>query len=367
MHNKKVILLNTPRLEIFTKRIEENARSIIHLCHSHGVRVACVTKVIRAHPAVVQALARAGADLLADSRISNLQSISDTHVPLERMLLRAPAPGQVAQVVESTDVSLNSSYEILKRLSQSAGAQKKRHGVIIMVDVGDLREGVWPNRVPYMMKMVAGLLGLDVWGLGCNLACHAGVIPTVENMEMLVNARNICRKITGLDLPVLSGGNSANLPLLASGNLPGEINQLRIGEAILLGRNVIDRTPWPGTRQDTFRLVAEVLEMERKPSIPVGVRGQDAFGGFGEFIDRGIRRRAICNLGRQDVIIEGIIPEDPGVIVLGGSSDHLILDVEEASQPLEVGSEIGFTLNYGSLLAASTSEYVEKVVCAENC
>mgnify|MGYP003486331643 CR=1 FL=1 len=134
------------------------------------------------------------------------------------------------------------------------------------------------------------------------------------------------------------------------------------GESITLGRNVIDRTPWPGTRQDTFLAVAEGIEVERKPSIPIGLRSQDAFGGHATFVDRGIRTRAICNIGRQDVVVDGVTPVDPGMIVLGGSSDHLIVDVEEAAQDVRTGSEIAFIPSYGSLLAATTSPYVQKVV-----
>ena len=166
----------------------------------------------------------------------------------------------------------------------------------------------------------------------------------------------------GLELNVLSGGNSANLPLLASGEMPREINQFRIGEAICLGRNVIDRSPWPGTRQDTFRIVAEVVEVERKPSMPIGDRGQDAFGDTPDFEDRGVHLRAICNLGRQDCVVDGIEPLMPGITVLGGSSDHLILDVEDAEENVKVGDELAFWPGYGALLAASTSPYVQKVV-----
>jgi predicted amino acid racemase len=231
-----------------------------------------------------------------------------------------------------------------------------------MVDVGDLREGVWPDRVVPVVREACKYPNIEIVGLGCNLACYGGVIPTTENMQMLVDIRDACRKATGLELNVLSGGNSANLPLLASGGMPREINHFRIGEAITLGRNVLDRSPWPGTRQDTFRIVAEIVEVECKPSIPIGNRGQDAFGGYTDFVDRGIRKRAICNVGRQDVVVDGIQPDDPGIIVLGGSSDHLVLDVEEARTDMQVGDEVVFYPSYGALLAATTSPYVQKVV-----
>ena len=354
--------IRTPRLEIYPDRIAQNARSVVSLCHARRAQVAAVTKVVCAHPAVVNALVSGGADMVADSRIRNLQAMADAGIDRPLMLLRIPAPSRVADVVRCANVTLNSNLRTIELLSEAALLHGVTHQVLVMVDVGDLREGVWPDKAIEVVRGASKLRNIEVAGLGCNLACYGGVIPTRENMTALVEVRDRCREATGLALDVLSGGNSANLPLLASGEMPDGINHFRIGEAIVLGRNVIDRSPWPGTRQDTFKLVAEVVEVERKPSMPIGDRGQDAFGGLPEFEDRGVHLRAICNLGRQDVAIDGIEPLMKGVSVLGGSSDHLILDVEDAVENVRVGDELEFWPGYGALLALSTSPYVQKVV-----
>lgn len=355
----------TPRLEIYPARIRDNARAVIELGHAHGARVACVTKVVSAHPAVLRALAEAGADMLADSRIQNLQAIAASGFNLPTLLLRGSTADDAAAVVRYATCSLQSSAASVRHLSAAAREANVTHQVIMMVDLGDLREGVWPDRLVEEVRAASTLPNIGIIGLGSNLACYGGVIPTTENMQMLVDLRNACRAATGLPLDVLSGGNSANLPLLASGGMPAEINLFRVGEAIILGRNVIDRSPWPRTRQDTMRIVASAIEVERKPSMPIGVRGQDAFGGEPEYIDRGVRRRALCNIGRQDIVVDGVEPEDPGIIVLGGSSDHLVLDVEEARSEVKLGDEIAFYPTYGALLAAITSPYVQKVVVRE--
>lgn len=353
---------HTPRLEIYPDRIAENVRYILELCHAHGAQVACVSKVMCAHPALLQVFADCGADMLADSRTENLRLIAELHPDLPRLMLRLPARTQVEEVIRYADYSLNSSLQTLKVLSGAAEGLGMTHRAIIMVDVGDLREGVWPDRVVPLVRQAARLPHLEIVGLGTNLACYGGVIPTPENMQTLIDARQACKKATGLSLDLLSGGNSANLPLLMAGGMPAEINHFRIGEAIILGRNVLDRSPLPGTRQDTLRVVAEVIELESKPSLPIGPRGQDAFGEQVEFVDRGVRQRALLNLGRQDVDIGGLTPEDAGTIVLGGSSDHLVLDVSDAYQALKVGDEVAFWPNYSALLAASTSAYVQKTV-----
>lgn len=355
----------TPRLEIHPARIAENARDIIRLCHSRQIQVACVGKVICAHPDVMRTLEESGADMLADSRLENLAAIRKTGTPLPLMMLRIPTPSRLQEVVQFSDISLVSDAGTIERLSQVAVSMEKKYKIILMIDLGDLREGIWPDQTEQVLRRVINLPNIEVTGLGANLACYGGVIPTSEKMQQLVDLRNEMEKTLSISLPVLCGGNSANLPLLLAGGMPPEINLLRIGESILLGRNVLDRSALPGTRQDTFHLVAEIIELELKPSIPIGPRGQDAFGGEPEFVDRGVRKRAICNIGRQDVVIDNLIPVDPGVIVLGGSSDHLLLDVEDAEHSYKTGDEVAFLPGYGALLAASTSPYVKKVVTPE--
>lgn len=352
----------TPRLEIYPNRIQHNTRAVVHLCHEHGAQVAGVSKVTCAHPEVARALLAGGVDMLADSRLENLHALRRQGWRVPLMALRITTPSQAAETVRAADISLNSSLETLSRLNDAAKLAGVRHRVIVMLDVGDLREGIWHTRAVDVLQRAAALPHLEVVGIGANLACYGGVIPSRENMAWLIQARDACRAATGLHLPLISGGNSSSLPLLAEGAMPKEINHFRIGEAIVLGRNVLDRSAWHGTRQDTFRIVAEVVEVERKPSVPIGARGQDAFGGYTQFEERGIRQRAICNLGRQDITVDGLEPEDPGILVLGGSSDHLVLDVEDAQQPVRVGDELAFLPNYAALLAASTSPYVHKVV-----
>jgi predicted amino acid racemase len=352
----------TPRLEIYPSRIKHNARKIIDLCKKENVQVACVTKVLCGHPSVAEVLVQAGAAMLADSRLENIAKLRRTGFKGPFMLLRLPAVSQADQVVELADISLNSSLKTMKALGKAAVHKGKIHRVIVMVDVGDLREGVWPDKVVALFEKATKIEGIELIGMGCNLACYGGVIPSEKNMKTLVDAVKACREATGLKIPILCGGNSSGLPLLAEKGLPDEINLYRIGEAIILGRNVIDRSPWPETRQDTVIAVAEVIEAETKPSVPIGERGQDAFGETQEFQDLGKRRRVICNIGRQDVAIDGIEPIDSKIKVLGGSSDHLILDVEDCEVKIEVGDEIAFYPGYGALLALSTSEYVEKVV-----
>lgn len=353
---------SSPRLEIFPERIKYNASAIINQCHAAGVKVACVTKVVCAHEAVARAMVEAGADMLADSRTENLQKLREAGFKGPFMLLRLPTLSRVDEVVAAADYSLNSSLTTLKALSDAALKVGKKHNVIIMVDVGDLREGVWPDKAIDLVNSASKLQGINVAGMGCNLACFGGVFPSETNMKLIVDTVNACRESSGLEIPIICAGNSSGLPILSEGQLPSQVNFYRIGEAIVLGRNVINRDPWPGTRQDTVVLIAEVIEAETKPSMPIGDRGQDAFGETQEFVDMGLRKRVICNVGRQDVVVDGLEPVDKGIVILGGSSDHLIIDVTDSERQIKVGDEIAFYPGYGALLALSTSDYVQKAV-----
>jgi arginase family enzyme len=203
--------------------------------------------------------------------------------------------------------------------------------------------------------------GVRVAGVGTNLTCFGAIVPTRENLSQLEAHAYKVERLTGLRLDWVSGGNSSSLPLLLAGGMPKGINNLRIGEAILQGgRDTFLEQPWDELDSDAFRLSGELLEVKTKPSMPIGQSGVDAFGQRPHFTDEGDRLRGIANIGREDVMVEGMTPINPGVRVLGASSDHLVLDLTDAKPPLKVGDRVDFRLNYGAMLAVMTSEYVEK-------
>jgi predicted amino acid racemase len=229
-----------------------------------------------------------------------------------------------------------------------------------MVDLGDLREGLWPDEVIPFIREALHFPGIRIVGLGTNLACFAGVVPSVDNMQRLVEVADEVECALDFRFEWLSGVNSSGLNLIASRQMPPRINHARIGEAILLGRETTHRQPWPGTMQDAFVLHAEILELKQKPSLPVGERSEDAFGHLTNFANHGVRLRALVNVGREEVTIEGITPHDQRLTILGASSSYLVMDMTAAAGDYHVGDELTFSLNYGALLTAMTSEFVQK-------
>jgi predicted amino acid racemase len=353
--------MTTPYIVIDLDKIEHNTRIIVELCNRNNIDVTGVTKVTCGHPQVAQAMLRGGVTAIADSRLENIQRLVSAGVDTQFMLLRLPALSEVDAVVKSVTLSLNSELAVLEALSVSAQRSGKRHDVIIMVDLGDLREGIWPDDLVRICRHAIKLPGLQIKGIGTNLGCFGGVIPDGENMNRLVELAAEVEQSCKIRLEWISGVNSSGLGLIAAGAMPDRVNHARIGEAILLGRETTQRNPWPNTYQDAFILHAEVLEVKQKPSLPLGLRGEDAFGEHHEFENRGERLRALLNVGREDINVEGITPQDTRVTILGASSGYLAVDVTEATGSIRVGDILSFTVNYGALLTAMTSEYVKKL------
>lgn len=354
--------MNSPRLEIDLTVITENTRCIVNKCKSFDGHVVGVTKSCCGDSRVARAMLAGGVTMLGDSRLENIKRMRQAGVKAEFMLLRLPMISEAAEVVDKADVSLNSELAVIRALSKSAFNQGKIHRVILMVDMGDLREGVWPADLVKTVEQIMVLPGIHLDGIGTNLACYGGVIPTKEKMEQLIELKERVKKLCGYHLPVISGGNSANLQMIWGGEMPPGINQLRIGEGILLGRETVQRSPLPGLKQDAFRLYAEIIELKEKQSVPIGKIGQDAMGNTPYFPDKGNRLRAILALGRQDVYIDGLIPNDPSLSIIGASSDHLIVDVTDSDVSWQVGMEIAFNVEYAALMSAMASPYVKKMI-----
>lgn len=347
----------TPRIEVNLYKLTHNARMLKNLFAKKGVQITGVVKAGAGSVEIARAVLNAGVHSLADSRIQNIKKFREAGLNVPFMLLRTPALSEVKHVVEYADMSLNSELEVVRALSQEATRQNKVHKIILMVEMGDLREGILPEHLPGILQEVLQLKGVEVVGLGTNFACFGGIVPTEEKMKEFSQLVREVRETFDLELPIVSGGNSANYNWFVGAEEVGEVNNVRLGESIFLGKETVHGTVIPGLYDDAFRLVAEVIELKRKPSLPYGESAQNAFGEKVHFEDKGIMQRGILNIGRQDVHVFGLKPLDP-VEVLGSSSDHIVID--STNSRLKLGDTISFSVDYGAMLSAMTSPYVAK-------
>ncbi|MFP4143331.1 MAG: alanine/ornithine racemase family PLP-dependent enzyme [Thermoplasmata archaeon] len=345
------------RIKIKSDLIKKNTEIITERFEGEIVGV---TKGVCGNVKIAEQMIEGGAEIIGDSRVDNLKKLSDS-LDVDLMLLRTPMCSNISDVVRYADISLNSEFEVMKKLSKEAVKQDKVHRAIIMVDVGDRREGIMPQDFIPLLRKVKDLENLEVIGIGTNVGCYGGVQPTFENTEILVKLAEKANKELNFSLTTLSGGSTITLKLMEEDKLPQRINQLRIGEGILLGTSISQDRDIPYLHRNVFEIEAEIIEVKEKPSVPEGEIGQDAFGKKPEFKDRGIRRRAIAAIGKQDTDTSNLTPKDDGVEILGASSDHMILDVEDMERDIKIGDTLSFLPTYSGMLKAFTSEYVDKM------
>jgi len=356
-----------PLLEIDTEAAYENARILRERCLAKGVEPTAVIKGYNAHSGIVEAQLKAGYQRLASSRLPHLQWVKEQGWDVRTMALRIPMLSEISELVTVADYSLESEAAALRAIDAEAARQGKVHKAILMRDLGDLREGlIDPERLYALAEVVEKELPhVELAGVGTNLTCYGSVIPTAENLsELVADAREIERRI-GRRLEIVSGGSTSSLPLVIKGGLPEGVNDLRIGEALAVPCDLLDY--WgcdvPGLSNRVLLLKAEIVEYGEKPTMPRGDRGANGFGSYRAYEDRGIRRRALLAIGVFDVgDYEKLLPCDPGVQVLGGSSDHLIVDLHDSSREYALGGVVEFELCYKSMLFTTGNPLIRKTV-----
>jgi predicted amino acid racemase len=351
--------MSAPRLEIDLDKIFHNARILVERLTDRGISVTGVTKATLGSADIAAALLRAGVRSIGDSRIENIESMRRARVPASMTLIRSPMLSQATRVVDHADVSFNTELDVIRKLSRAAQDATKLHGVVLMVELGDLREGIMPDDLMNTVREVLHFPNIEFKGIGTNLACRSGVSPDAKKMAQLSTLASSIEETFDVTVDIVSGGNSANLQWALSDASVGRINDLRLGESILIGREPLHRQPIDGLHTDAITLTAEVIESKVKPSKPWGEIAQSAFGEKSPATDRGNISQIILAIGRQDMDPCGLCPPPP-IEILGASSDHLIL--ESGGQGYAVGAEMSFQLNYSALVRAMTSPFVTKVM-----
>ncbi len=351
--------MNAPRLLVDLDAVTHNAGILVDRLSDRGIAVTGVVKATLGSPAIGRAMLQGGVTGLGDSRVQNLESLAAADLSTPLTLVRAPMLSQAPRVVRTAHTSLNTEPAVVGALAAAAVRQGRIHDVVLMVELGDLREGLLATDVLDAARCVATLPGVRLRGLGTNLACRSGVVPNQEKMDQLSRLVEQVERACGISLDVVSGGNSANLAWALGPGHSGRVNDLRLGEAILLGVEPLHRTPLPGLRTDAFTLVAEVIEARHKPALPWGRIAQTAFGlAPPAEADQGTDRmvnQVVLALGRQDADPVGLTAP-AGMRVLAMSSDHLIIDAGDHA--MAAGDEVSFGVDYSCLLRAMTSPYV---------
>lgn len=356
---------NYPLLEINLNKIADNTKYLVDLCNKNNISIAGVIKGVNADEEVVNVLADGGCKYLASSRIEQLTDLKEKNIEKETMLIRMPMKHEIKEVVKYIDISLNSEINTINLLEKECKKQKKEHKIILMVDLGDLREGFFNKEelIDIALYIENNLEYVKLYGIGTNLSCYGSIKPSHENLSYLCEiAQDIEDKI-GRKLDIISGGSTTSLPLLFDNKMPSKINNLRIGEALIIGRDLIDYWGYDLDKmhKDTMILKAEIIEIKEKPTYPIGEMFLDAFGNKPVYEDKGIRKRAILAVGKQDFVNDrDLVALDENIEIVGSSSDHLIVDIQDSDTNFQVGDIMSFGMFYSNALYLTSSKYVNK-------
>ena len=369
-----------PRLVIDIKKLEDNVKTLAAITKDDGnCSLMIVTKGLCADLEMVKMLAkRPEVDFVADSRIKNIKSYSKIvrDAGKKTVLIRIPMLSEVDEIVKHVDVCFNSEMETVRAIDKAAAKEGKVQDVLLMIDLGDLREGIFFENEDEILKdatEIKDMKNVNLYGIGVNLTCYGAIIPKHENLSKLVEIARKIENKTGLKLEMVSGGNSSSIYLIESdkmpriGRMPKDekmpegINNLRLGEAFLLGNDTAYETEIPNTHHDAIKLQAQIVELKEKPSLPIGEVGVDAFGEKPYCEDKGIMKRAIIAVGKQDTDLGSMTPVDERIEIMGGSSDHIILDLTACNDDYKLGDIVEFTVGYGGMLKLVTSPYVDRV------
>jgi len=353
------------RITIDLHALQHNIQTVDGWMAHNNASWTLVTKALCGHADTLNALQRLGIRSMADSRLANLRSITRLVDDFESWYLRLPHLPAIPDIVELADVSLNSEMRSIEALNDEAHRRNLVHRIVVMVELGDLREGVLPGSLVEFYERTFRLENIQVVGIGANLGCLSGVVPGIDQLAQLVLYHELLELKFDRELPLISAGSSAVLPLLLEGKVPAPINHYRIGESVFLGTDLVNGGTLEGLRSDAVTLEADVVEVREKSLVPMGeTTSMTPFEAFGEEETQPGQRgyRAVVTVGQLDTDVRGLTPLHPEYRIAGASSDLTVLNVGDNPENLAVGDIIRFRPGYGSLVRLMLSPYVDKQV-----
>ncbi|MBN2857813.1 MAG: alanine/ornithine racemase family PLP-dependent enzyme [Candidatus Delongbacteria bacterium] len=351
------------------KKLEHNFRFLDRIFKKNNIKWSVVTKLLCGNKLYIGELLKLNVFQAADSRISNLRTIKSIKPDIETIYIKPPAKHAVSNVVKYADISLNTSISVIKMLSKEAVKQDKTHKIIIMIEMGELREGIMRDDLIDFYSSVFELPNIEVTGIGTNLACLYGVLPNNDKLIQLSLYKQLIEATFNKKIPLVSGGASVTIPLIFNHSLPKGINHFRVGETLFLGTDVYHDSTYEKMHNDVFRLFAEIIELIEKPIVPMGEMGTNVQGESAEVNEEDYgktTKRALIDLGLLDIEENQILPLDPDISIVGASSDMIVMDLGDNEKNYKVGDFLEFRMTYLGTVRIMNSKYIEKRLAENN-
>ncbi len=347
------------------EKLRANFQHLDHLFKKRDIQWSIVTKLLCGNKLFLEELLQFDIEQVCDSRVSNLKTIKQLKPSIETIYIKPPAKRAIKGVVQYADISMNTEMETIRMLSEEAKRQGKIHKVIIMIELGELREGVMRDDLIEFYDQVFNMDHIEVAGIGTNLSCLYGVLPNHDKLIQLSLYEQLIEAKFNRKIDYVSGGSSVTIPLIYQGLLPAGINHFRVGETLYLGTDVYNDRPFEDMENDVFTLHSEIIELIEKPQVPMGDMGTNLEGHTVQFDENQIGQtscRAIIDIGLLDVEGEHIKPVDPDISIVGASSDMFVIDLGENKADYKVGDLLELRMDYMGTLRIINSRYIDKRV-----
>ena len=352
-------------VKLYRSELRHNYEYLDKLFKNNGIKWGITTKLLCGNRDFINEVTDLGVGEVHDSRISNLKVVKNIDPDTVTIYIKPPPKDTIPDLIKYADISLNTELSTMHELSEEAVRQDKVHKVIIMIEMGDLREGVMRDDLVDFYEKVFRLPGLEVVGLGTNLNCLHGVMPDGDKLIQLALYKQIIELRFKKKIPLVSGGTTVTIPLLLNNQLPDGINHFRIGEALFFGKDLFSDGVIEGMSDQVLELYTQIIEITEKPMVPTGDLGVNPQGKTAEINeeDRGkTAYRAIVDIGTLDIQPNYLIPVNDSITISDASSDMLVLDVGGNPKGYKVGDMIRFKLKYMGALGLMSSDYIEKKV-----
>lgn len=352
-------------LKLYREKIKHNYNFLDKLFKKNDIEWGVVSKLLCGNKIFIQELYNLGIREMHDTRISNLKAIKQVGEDIQTVYIKPVPKRSIANTIKYADVSFNTDFSTIKLLSKEAKAQDKLHKIIIMVEMGDLREGVMGEHLMDFYAKVFELPNIKIIGLGTNFNCLNGIMPSVDKLVQLCLYKQLIEAKFKRKIAWVSGGSSVAVPLLIKKQIPKEVNHFRIGEALFFGKDLFTDGVIEGMHDDVFRLYTEVIELYEKPIVPTGQQMKNPSGIIPEFDEADFGKktyRAILDIGLLDCNPRYLVPEDESIKLIEASSDMLVMDLGKNKNEYKVGDLVSFQLNYMGALGIMNSNYITKIV-----
>jgi len=362
LKNKERILAE---LLVRTKKIIENIEKLSDYLNTNNIHWSLTTKVLSGHRGILEEILKLPAikkiHSIADSRLSNLKTIKKIAPDIVTMYIKPPAIKYVKTVIDVADISLNTSFSTIGALNVEAKKRGIVHRIIIMIEMGELREGVIRKDLMEFYRKCFELSNVKVIGLGTNLGCMYGVEPTFDKLLQLSLYKQLIEAKFSKTIEFISGGSSITLPMIAKNKIPKSVNHFRIGEAIFLGDSPLNGKKFKNLSMDVFEFDANIIEMEHKETAPDGVISEGNVGHAQEMPDEEMSYKAVLDFGVLDVNTDDITPKDKDIQFIGTTSDMTVYDLgTKRKKKFKDGSQIKFKPNYMAVARLMNSKFVTK-------